>query len=188
VEGHLTLWHGGLSLNNNCASSTRASLTVDETVTIPVPGTLESTEVGTQTKLTYQLPVLNPLAQHVDKWTVGGGFNVNGVAAGGRTENAIGSVNYTHNFQPDGAWACELETDLASSNKLGPSSAILQFAIDGALDKDQKWGIRFGASVGITPYAPKISPFFQLTYSDNISSIMKSKGTGVMRPVLRSLR
>src|ERR1017187_3614362 len=67
-EGHLTLWHGGLSLHDKCASSTRASIRLDEITTVPVAGTLESTEVASQTKLTWLLPVLNPVAQHLALW------------------------------------------------------------------------------------------------------------------------
>jgi hypothetical protein len=179
LEAHITVWRGGLGLYDKCVESTRTSLRFDDVLTVPVSGTLESTAVADQLKLTLLHPILNPLAQLLATLTVSGGANVSGVSSGGTTTNGVASANYYRNFHPDGVWAWEGEVDVASRNKLGPSSVVALVAIDGALDKSQMWLIRFGTSFGVTPYAPKVSPFVQITFSTNLAPKPKKSGSPV---------
>lgn len=189
LEGHITLWRGGLGLHDRCVLSTRTSLRFDDILTVPVSGTLESTEVVNQAKLTLLRPFLNPLAQQLAILTVSGGANVSGVSSGGTTANGLASANYYRNFHPDGAWAYEGEVDLASANKLGPSSVVALVAIDGALGNSQTWLIRFGTSFGVTPYAPKVSPFVQITFSTNLApKPKKASGPVAMLSPLAMMR
>ncbi|MGB8521614.1 MAG: hypothetical protein WCD43_01490 [Candidatus Acidiferrales bacterium] len=192
LEGHVTLWRGGLGLHDKCVESTRTSLRFDDILTVPVSGTLESTEVVDQLKLTLLRPFLNPLAQQLAILTVSGGSNVSGVSSGGTTANGVASANYYRNFHPDGAWAYEGEVDFASADKLGPSSVVALVAIDGALNKSQTWLIRFGTSFGVTPYAPKVSPFVQITFSTNLAPKPKKGGGPVAMlssmPMMRRMR
>jgi hypothetical protein len=188
VEGHITLWNGGVGLYGKCLESIRPSLRFDDVITIPVSGTLESTKVVNQSKLTFLRPTITALGQQLATLTVVAGASVAGVSSGGTTANALGSANYTRNFHPDGAWAWESEVDLASANALSPSSAAVLFAIDGSLNQSQTWLIRFGTSMGLTPYAPKVSPFVQFIFSKNLTPSAPASGpggSGIMRRRMR---
>ena len=160
-EGHLTIWnaHNQAVNSGDCAAKSNAAITVDYLATVPVSGTLESTELVHQTKGTYNRPLTN------GNFFANAGIVVTGLSSGGTTQNALVTANYLRNLNKDGSWGAEGEVDLQSSSKVGPSSASVLFAFDRALGKNQNWGIRFGTSVGVTPYAPKVSPFFQLSYN-----------------------
>jgi hypothetical protein len=165
-EGHWTFWRGFRDINGECAAKKLSSLRLDYVATVPVPGTLEGTELVHQIKTTYSHPTLDA-GRLLSLLSINAGLNVSGITTGGNTVNALATGNYTRYFHAGGAWGFEAEVDLASRSKLGPSSAIAIVAIDGAFDKDQVWGIRFGSSFGLTLYAPKFSPFLQLSYNGN---------------------
>lgn len=171
-EAHFTFVNGGEEADKTCSADLKQSARIDYIVTVPVPGTLESSELGHQIKLTYSKPFIRG-NDFLGALTASGGGQINGISSGGTTSNAIASVNYFYNWFPKNAlspWGNEVEVDLASASKLGPSSVIAVLAIDGALDRatqqrPHRWLIRFGLSLGITPYAPKVSPFFTLQYA-----------------------
>jgi hypothetical protein len=164
LEAHWTFWRGFRDINGDCAASKRSSLRLDYIASVPVHNTLESTELGHQIKVTYARPT-STAAGLVSILTVNAGANVSGLATGGNTVNALATGNYYRNFHAGGAWAFEGEADLSSHSRLGPSSAAVLIAFDGSLGRAQVWGIRFGSTFGITPYAPKFSPFVQINFS-----------------------
>ncbi len=163
-EGHLTLWtsHSQSVKPSECPAKKNSAVTFDYISTVPVPGALESKELVHQFKATYNRPLAN------GNFFANAGVVSAGLSSGGTTQNALLTANYLRSLDANGRWAVEGETDLQSSSKPGPSSASLLFAIDVALGKNQEWGLRFGASGGLTPYAPKISPFLQLSFYGNL--------------------
>jgi hypothetical protein len=173
-EAHWTFWRGFRDINGDCAAAKQASLRLDYLVTVPVHNTLEGSELAHQIKSTYIRPHSNSTGL-VSEFFINAGVNISGIMTGGNTVWALASGNYYRNFHAGGAWGFEGEADLASHSQLTPSSAVLLVAIDGALGKAQAWGIRLGSSFGLTPYAPKFSPFVQLSYSGNLRSKSKQK-------------
>jgi hypothetical protein len=165
-EGHLTLWRGySLLGEGKCAAGKLTSLTLDYIATVPVPGTLEGTELNHLTKLTWNRPLGGGDTGNVFADV---GFNVQKVPKDGTGVNAVASVNYLRLFKPGGAWDAVAEVDFTSPSKLGPTSVAMLYGIDGTFDKNQTWTFRIGASSGLTPYAPIISPFIQIFYNGNI--------------------
>jgi len=162
-EGHLTLWtaHGKSVKGNECLAKSNAAITFDYVATVPVSGTLEGRELVHQLKGTYNRPLSN------GNFFANAGIVVSGLSSGGTTQNALLTGNYLRNLNKDGTWGVEGEVDLASSSKVGPSSAAILFAVDRTFGKQQNWALRFGTSGGLTPYAPKISPFIQFSYNGN---------------------
>jgi hypothetical protein len=160
-EGHFTLWTANKKpiKGNECLAKNNAAITFDYLATVPVPGTLESTELVHQFKGTYNRPLSN------GNVFANVGVVSTGISSGGTTENALLSANYLRNIDKNGVWGVEGEIDLVSASKLAPSSAAVLFAFDVSLGKNQEWGIRIGTSGGLTPYAPKVSPFIQLTFN-----------------------
>jgi hypothetical protein len=155
-EGHLTLWRGYSDINEKCIASKLTSIRLDYVATVPVVGTLESPELAHQLKLTVNHPTADANGAQTGAFFVNVGFNNLGMKTGGTTTNALASGNYFRYFHAGGAWGAEAEIDLSSSTKLGPSAAAVVYAIDGSLDKAQNWGIRLGASSGITPFAAQV--------------------------------
>jgi hypothetical protein len=160
-EAHvrMPIWGPAKAGDGTCTAVSNKSLRVDYIATVPVPGTLESTELGNQIKGTFNLPT-----PRGDDLLVSVGINILGLSGGGHTEGAIATANYYRAFKDKGLWGWEGEVDLGSATKLGPSSVSVLFAVDGPLNHSQSLSIRFGTAVGVTPYAPKISPFIQFTY------------------------
>jgi hypothetical protein len=163
-EAHLRFWNFHGDNQGSCEAGTKLSWNLDYVVTVPVGTTLESKELVHQTKLTFN----RPLDGKRGNFFANAGVNSAGLSGGGTTQNALASANYLRYFQPGGAWGGEAELDLQSKSKIAPSSAVVLLAIDGALDKAQKWSIRFGSSFGVTPYSPKVSPFIQISFNGNL--------------------
>ena len=160
-EAHFTpkFLGGGLNTKNgSCIAVDHPALTFDYVVTVPVPSTVESTELAHLVKATFNKPLSN------GNVFVTAGANVAGVTTGGYATNAVLSANYQRNLTKNALWAGELETDLASASANGPSSAIFLIAFDRS-SKNQAWLARFGSSFGVTPYAPKASPFLTVIYN-----------------------
>lgn len=174
-EAHLRVWNYGKDSKGKCLAGTAISWNVDYVVTVPVGATLESKELAHQTKLTFNKPFMDGSGNPTANFFANAGLNSAGLSTGGTTQNALVTANYLRYFHPGGAWGGEAELDLQSASKKAPSSAAVLLAFDGALDKAQKWGIRFGSSFGVTPYAPKVSPFVQITYSGSL----KKSNTGI---------
>jgi hypothetical protein len=176
-EGHVTLWsgHGQTMGNGECAGKKNPAITFDYIATVPVSGTLESKELVNQFKATYNRPLAS------GNFFVNVGLVSTGLSSGGTTQNALLSGNYLRNLDETGTWAVEGEVDLQSASKLAPSSAALLFAGDASLGKHQQWGVRFGASLGLTPYAPKVSPFIQVSYNGNLKPKRKQLPQSVLR-------
>jgi hypothetical protein len=171
-EGHLTLWRGYPMLGDGkCAAGKLASLTLDYIATVPVPGTLEGTELNHLTKLTWNRPLGGGDTGNVFADV---GFNVQKVPQAGTAINAVASVNYLRFFKPGGAWDAFAEVDFTSPSKLGPTAVAILYGIDGTFDKNQTWTFRIGASSGLTPYAPKVSPFIQIFYNGKIKPQARS--------------
>lgn len=163
-EAHLRFWNYGNDGHGNCDAGKKISWTLDYVVTVPVGATLESTELVHQTKVSVNKPYLVDGKLKADLFA-NAGLTSAGLSTGGSTQNALASANYARYVHPGGNWGGEVEMDLQSASKKAPSSAVVLFAIDGAFDKAGTWGLRFGTSIGVTPYAPKVSPFIQITYN-----------------------
>jgi len=164
-EGHFTLWRGYRLLGDGeCASGKLTSLTLDYIATVPTPGTLEVTELNHLTTLTWNHPLGGGAAGNV---FADGGFNVQKVPKEATGINAAASAGYLRYFKP-GGWDASVEVDFMSPSKLGPTSVAILYGIDGAFDKNQTWTFHIGASSGLTPYTPKVSPFIQISYSGNM--------------------
>lgn len=175
-EGHFTVWTGHSNSVNgmDCPAKNNWALTVDYIATVPVSGTLENTELMNQFKVTYNRPLTN------GNFYVNAGLVSSGISSGGTTQNALMSANYLRNLNKSGTWGVEGEVDLQSASKLNPSSASLLVAFDATLGKSQLWTVRFGTSGGLTPYAPKVSPFIQLIYSGSLKRKQNRKPTSVL--------
>lgn len=176
-EGHLTLWtsHRQPVKPGECRARKNPAITIDYLSTVPVPGTLESKELVHQFKATYN----HPLA-HGNLFVNAGAVSAN-LSSGGSTQSALFTANLQRYLDAKGRWAVEGETDLQSSSKLGPSSASALFAFDVALGKNQEWGLRFGAAGGLTPYAPKLSPFLQLSYFGSLKPKREKAPASVLK-------
>jgi hypothetical protein len=163
-EAHITMWAGRSNAvsTGDCRAGSNSSVKVDYIVTVPVPGTLEYTELVHQVKLSYNRPWgLGDLFVNV-------GIVISGLSSGGTTQNALASANYSRSFRKGSVWMWEAEADLQSASKVAPSSVSPLLALDASFGKNQAWTLRFGASPGITPYAPKITPFVQINFAGSM--------------------
>lgn len=176
-EGHLTLWtsHSQPVKPGECRAGKNSAIAIDYVSTVPVPGALESKELVHQFKATYNRPLA-----HGNFFVNAGAISAD-LSAGGTTQSALFTANYLRYLDAKGTCAVEGETDLQSSSKLGPSSASALFAFDVALGKNHEWGLRLGAAGGLTPYAPKISPFLQLSYLGSLKPKREKAPASVLK-------
>lgn len=154
-----------------CLAATKPALTFDYVVTVPVPSTVESTELAHLAKATFTGSLAG------GNILVTAGANVSGVTTGGYTTNAVLSSNFTRPLTRDQLWMGELETDLASASATAPSSAIFLIAFDRL---NHAWLVHFGSSFGLTPYAPKASFFVNFSYHGNLP-IKKPRYASILR-------
>jgi len=161
-EGHFTptsLGGGIDKKTGQCYAAQHPSLRFDYVATVPVPSTQESDELSHLLKATY--------THYLDAgfYFVNAGANISGVAGGGHTVNAVLSAHYQRPLPSHKTWEAIAEVDSSSSSANGPSSVIAQFSLDKSYGANDTWDLVFGTSIGVTPYAPKVSPFLTLSYN-----------------------